>query len=135
MQGVAADLPVRLEIDRHDGAVEAGFAVAVRVGDLAAVPAVVQEEGAFRFRDEPVHGGEDVGADGVVGAGAAGLGHDDHVAWVCVVAARHEEGDHVVDVGFAASELVGGVKVVYADEEGFSTAGHSGRSLTLLTVL
>lgn len=44
-----------------------------------------------------------------------------------VVAAGHEEGDHVVDVGFAALELVGGVVIVHADEEGFSAAGHLGR--------
>jgi len=49
MEGVAVELALLLKVDRDDGVVEAGGAVAVGVFDLAAVPGVVLIYVSYNF--------------------------------------------------------------------------------------
>ena len=72
----------------------------------------MQKKSAAGLGDEPVHGGEDVVACGVVGAvgGDHGVvGEDDAVAVGVAVASVAEEFGDVVDVGLAWGVVNGGI--------------------------
>lgn len=83
-------MSILLIIDRDNGIVEAGVAIAVGVFDLSAVAGVVQEALGVGFGDEPVNGCEHVVAGGVEGAFAV-VGEDNHAFFVGGIALADEE--------------------------------------------
>ena len=104
MHFVVNDVAGSAEVDGVDDFVVAVFFVAVEVGRLAAVAAVVEEEGVVGagVLDEPVHGAQDVGLGGLGHGVLLVVGQDDHV-FASVAEVLVEVGGHVLDVVNAAS--------------------------------
>ena len=123
MQLVVDDVAGGAEVDGVDDFVVAVFFVAVEVGSLPAVAAIVEEEGVVGAGvfDEPVHGAEEVGFGGLGHGVLLVVGQDDHV-FASVAEVLVEVGGHVLDVVDAAAQLAALAEVVDADEQGFPLA-------------
>ena len=104
MQFVVDDVAGGAEVDGVDDFVVAVFLVAVEVGSLPAVAAIVEEEGVVGAGvfDEPVHGAEEVGFGGLGHGVLLVVGQDDHI-FAGIAEVLVEVCGHVLDVVDAAS--------------------------------
>ncbi len=112
------------EVDWIYNLIVAVFFIAVEVGRLPAMAAVVEKEGVIGTGvfDKPVHGAEDVGFGGLGHGVLLVVGQDYHV-FASIAEVLVKVGGHVLDVIDAASQLAPLAEVVDADQQCLPLAG------------
>lgn len=93
-------------------------------GGRGVLTRIVEEERivGLGVLDQPLHRAQDIVFGGLQDGVGLVVGQDDHVLTLVVVAVHQERRD-ILDIVDAALELVGGAKVVDADQQGLALSG------------
>ena len=124
---VIHDVADHTKVDGINDFIIAVFFVTVKIGCLAAMAGVVEEQGIVRLGifDKPMHGTENVLFGGLAHRVLLVVGQNNHIFSRVAKIAVQVSG-HILDIVNAAAELAFLVEVVYANEESLATASTSG---------